>query len=562
MLLICNGCSKKYFISFCVFVFWGVIALAQSSDLHRPYNDEIKRLITKERYLRLSVEENLVLARAYSKVNKPFLSLFVLNKLIPNLIEEKDVLNLSKAYNIKAENLVDLNKVEEGVTFCANAMPLVKKNTKILYQEFCVKCGILFDENKQSQKALTLFDNVKDERIKQLPVYVNNYGVILMNLAKHNQALEYLKRGVYLSKKSNRQSSLNVGYTNIAKVLIAKKKWEEAKVYLDSASQALDKSDKVDHKKVWLKTYYDFFKYQKKYVKTKSVLKEIRDYNNLVYDARVQQKIKELSVVNKRKTELNKKVVSIDNEIKNTKKLKLTRYILLIILIMLMSSWAFLYRFKNIKQKYNKIQNEQELLTSQMTPHFIFNSLSILQGMVLNNEHQKASLYLSKFSNILKYVIHDESQKFIPVKEELIGLKDYVDLQNLSAKKDVSFEIYIEKTLENKLLIPPMVLQPFIENAIIHGFKETIKSPTIVMSFTIDDMMLLCTVEDNGVGYKPKTNRSSKSKTSLALKIIQDRFDILSKRMNRKYTIEIIDLQSDNKSGTQVRLHLPYKFNL
>lgn len=555
---------KKSLILFCFFI--SVATVAQSNNLtelfnQKKYDDVIKILTDKERSISLSVDDIFILSKSYSKVNKQYKSLVLLDKTISELLETNQIKNLSIAYNLKAENLVDLSKTNEGVNFCDSTLLYLEKNNAAFSQELCVKCGVLYNDGGYYKKAYNTYKKITKEKLKQTPIYINTNGVILMNLKKYPKALYYLKKGISISYEANELEYINVGLTNIAKISMAYKNWKKAKKYLDSASFTLKHTKKVIHKKEWLKTYYHFYTLQGKHNEALNIIHQIDDYNNYVYDTKIKEKTQELSAINQRKNVLTKRVTSIDNEIKTTNKTKVTGYLILAYLIIAMTSLALLYMYKNIKLKYQKVLNEQELLTSQMTPHFIFNSLSIVQGMVLNNEHNKASLYLSKFSNILKFIVKDQSQKFIPINEEIIGLKDYVDLQNLSAKKEVCFLVNIDKNIENEFLIPPMIIQPFIENSIIHGFKQEIKNPVIDIHFTMQEKILQCIIRDNGVGFLSDSTKKSKEKSSLAIKIVEDRLAILSKKMKHNFFVTIEDLKMSNEQGTKVILKLPYVLN-
>lgn len=552
--------SKRFFL---VSVFLLNLCLySQSKTLKTWFKDGkydrvIERLTLKEKSTSLSYDEYFLLSKALSKSDKQFESLVIINKLIPEFLEQNDFQNIAVAYNLKAENLVDLSKIEEGVLFCNRTIDYLEKNNAPYLEELCLKCGILYDRNGEHLKAFNTYQRITQKYIRETPVFINNYGTILLNTKQYNNALTYLKRGITISYEANELGYVNVSLTNIAKILLVNEQWQKAKIYLDSAQTMLAKSSSVRHKKEWLKTYYHYFLSQKKYQEANKVILTIDDYNKLIYDHTIQNRRKELSAIDTRKNILSKKVSFINTKIQKSNENKLITYILIICIAIAILSWVLFSMYKSTKLKYEKIVNEQELLASQMTPHFIFNALSILQGMVLNNEHQKGAVYVTKFSNILKFLIKDSSQDFIPIHEEVSGLKDYVELQNLGTRKNIKLEVNIEETLLNKLLIPTMILQPFIENAIIHGFKNTIENPKITISFSLNGKELKCSIQDNGVGYStaPKT---VKHKSSLATNIVKDRFAILSKKMHRNYDVSIQNLQSIGQQGTEVLLQLPY----
>ena len=549
--------KNKYLFLFC-FLCCNLL-VSQTLDLQKLFEEEkYEEILEKEAYnTTFTTKELFFVVKSYSKLNRQFESLLLLNRAIPSLIEMGDFNSLSVAYNLKAENLVELSKFREGALFCEDAMKDMEIKKIPYLEELCVKCGILFNGNEEPIKAYKTYKKIAKKKLKESVTYISSYASILANTGKYKEALIYLKKGLDIGYKENDEQYIGASLHNIARILIEKKEWKEAKIYLDSADKALRKTNDFNDKKKLYITYHNYYALQNDVVMSRRVLDFIERFNERIYNHRVEKRKKELSIINNRKQILNKKVTVINTEIETRNERRLLLFIVLISLIIAMLYWVLYIRYKNTKLKYEQILNEQELLSSQMTPHFIFNALSILQGMVLNNEHKKASSYVSKFTNILQFITKDVSQNFIKIEEEIIVLKDYVDLQNLSAKKNI--ELIIQKTFKENLLIPPMILQPFVENSIIHGFKEDIEKPTITINFKLDNNKLQCVITDNGIGLSNGEKKEIKNKTSLATSIVKDRFSILSKKMRGDFVVIIEDLKEKGKKGTEVRLQLPYQ---
>ena len=136
---------------------------------------KIDVLLKKEASGELSLDEYLLLADTYSTVDNPYQSLIILDKLINELIQPDSENLLAIAYNRKAENLVDLSKIDEGVALCDEMIPLLEKNDKMLYEAFCVKCGIFYNRSLDYDKAYTIYNKVKEQKLKKSPVFINNY---------------------------------------------------------------------------------------------------------------------------------------------------------------------------------------------------------------------------------------------------------------------------------------------------------------------------------------------------------------------------------------------------
>ncbi len=545
------------------FLFWCNLIAAQSSFeilfKEEKYNELVERITAKERNEKLTINEYFYLSKSYSKLDRQFESLLILNNIIPQLIALNDIQNLAIAYNLKSENLVDLDKADEGAVFCNNAITELEEKEAPYVQELCLKCGILYNLSGAHEKAYDVFQKIDRKKIKETMNYVSNYAFILVNTERFDTALRYLKKAADISFKTDDKKYAGIILHNIGRVFIKQKKWKEARKYLDSASLPIGKSGDVNERKKLYITYYNYFLHQREVVKSKIVLERIDELNKRIYTKRIDRRTKELATINSRKNILNKRVSVISSELETRKETRLIIFILLITVVMILTSWVLFIRYRNTKLKYEQVVNEQELLSSQMTPHFIFNALSILQGMVLNKEQKNASLYVSKFANILGFITKSTGKSFISLQQEISILKDYVDLQNLSTKKNIQF--IIKKEFEEEVLIPSMILQPFIENSIIHGFKEHIENPTITINFKLKDKIIDCTITDNGVGLLSGEKKQIKDKTSLATQIVEDRFEILSQKLNDEFFVTIQDLKFQNKKGTLVNLQLPYQKN-
>ena len=144
----------------------------------------------------------------------------------------------------------------------------------------------------------------------------------------------------------------------------------------------------------------------------------------------------------------------------------------MLLVSILLGAIIFYQKYRNVKSKNKNIVTEQKLLRSQMTPHFIFNSLSVLQGMILNNEDKKAVSYLSKFSKLLRITLENSRDKTVLLSEEITAVENYLALQNLENEAYL-YNINVDLTIDTtSFKIPPMLIQPFIENAIEHAFTS------------------------------------------------------------------------------------------
>lgn len=216
----------------------------------------------------------------------------------------------------------------------------------------------------------------------------------------------------------------------------------------------------------------------------------------------------------------------------------------------------------NVKMAESKFLN----LRLQMNPHFLFNSLSSIQHLIVSQQTTKAYKYLTVFSNFLRSLLKYAEMNFIPLDEELKILKMYVELESLRFDQSFTYDISVDETLNHEeVLVPSLMVQPFAENAIWHGLlhKEGEKKLSIHFSNSSDEY-LTCVIEDNGIGREKskmiqQNKISSMVHESKGINIIKERLDLLQQKTGKPAHVEINDLYNTSKAtGTRVIITIPY----
>jgi len=226
-------------------------------------------------------------------------------------------------------------------------------------------------------------------------------------------------------------------------------------------------------------------------------------------------------------------------------------------------------RRNNEKLKSEKIQNklqqqtvmlEMHILRAQMNPHFIFNCLNAINHFILKNEMETASNYLISFSRLVRLVLNNSRQSLITIEEELSMMRLYLDLEKVRFNNAFDYNIHIEKDLDiTSLNIPPLIIQPFVENAIWHGLMHKDDPGLLSISIRTNNNILICEITDNGIGRKRAYEFKSKSveiKKSMGIEITKKRLELLNGSFEPSSFIEIHDLQDKSgiASGTKVVL--------
>lgn len=227
------------------------------------------------------------------------------------------------------------------------------------------------------------------------------------------------------------------------------------------------------------------------------------------------------------------------------------------------------YRTKLIEQEKKSIETEMTqvkltALKAQMNPHFIFNSLNSIRAYVISNETKKASDYLNKFARLIRLILHYSSKDTISLKEELTTLALYIELEQLRYRDDFGFDLKIAQGVEiEKWLVPPLILQPYVENAIGHGLAPKTGLKKLLVEIAKSGNNISFTIRDNGVGRSFSKNisnlKDSKHK-SVAMELTRKRINLAGENKTSDKDIEIIDIEEAGQPlGTEVRFKLPVR---
>jgi ligand-binding sensor domain-containing protein len=248
-----------------------------------------------------------------------------------------------------------------------------------------------------------------------------------------------------------------------------------------------------------------------------------------------------------------------------------TGWFILIVTLALVGGVYYFYRsrIRKIQQKANidklLAQTEMKALHSQMNPHFIFNCLNSIREMILNNENDQASLYLSKFARLIRITLNQSSKSFVSLKDTIDYLQRYIEMERIRTSH-FTYSIETDEDLQpEEIMLPPMLIQPFLENAIWHGATPE-KNMQINVRFMKIDHELICTVEDNGIGIeaslkkKKESGEMSADHHSLGIANVKQRIDVLNEKYNLQSSVIIEDkssLPGYKETGTKVTVYLP-----
>lgn len=481
-------------------------------------------------------------------------------------------INLSALYgNLSLEEL-DYSKPQDrrlyselSMQYALEAFDLAQENSNLKY--ICLtsfNLGLHYSEQKEWGKSNRYLDDCISSALEGQRYFdlFSAYDIKGDNYRQMNMpdSSEYCFYQAYTAAQSSPSINIKIRAEHtIVDLLIDKGAFQKA---LPKALNALKLSDNLNNPRRKQAAYSKLYKIYKALGASSMALKYYEQYNSIKDSIVDQQTLKDIEILkNKFVTAQNEREISELKQQQLSQNLIFQRRILWAgVFIFLLVTLGIIYYFRNrnkiLEKERTTIELEQRLLRSQMNPHFTFNALSSIQTYLLQNgQAGKGAYYLAKFAKLMRQILVQSRTAFITVKEEVQTLQNYLSLQKLRYEDGFNFEIKVEEDIDqNTTLIPPMIIQPIIENAIEHGKIYNVENGKVDVFISCEEGTLLINIHDNGVGRSTSKNSRAGQQESIALKIIEDRLVELQKKYGNKVGFKIID---PNKGGTEVLFILP-----
>ncbi len=220
---------------------------------------------------------------------------------------------------------------------------------------------------------------------------------------------------------------------------------------------------------------------------------------------------------------------------------------------------------RNLTLQKELAEYEQKALHLQMNPHFVFNCLGSISSFIVQNGTDSAIKYLAKFSKLMRLTLEYSKESLIPIDKEIESLQNYLELEQLRFNQVFDFKITKSVEIEDDLALPPLLLQPFVENAIIHGLIPKQEKGMITIDFKLEKESLVCSIFDDGIGFdqsKQLKEQSVAIHKSMALDITKKRLEMMESATQKKSFVTINEVVDEIGliKGTKVVLHLPIQY--
>lgn len=230
----------------------------------------------------------------------------------------------------------------------------------------------------------------------------------------------------------------------------------------------------------------------------------------------------------------------------------------IVILSLLILSVYLFYQKRLLREKERTTLHKQQLLRSQMNPHFIFNALTSIRGFLFEKHDLKEAVgYLGKFAKLMRLVLEHSSRESVTLKEEIEALEIYMEIQKMRFNNGFNYKLSIDPAIDtDRVKVPPLLAQPFMENAIEHGFKNIPYEGIVEFSCKSEGDLIRFSIIDNGIGIDHVAEK--KAHGSRALKIFKERIGMLAKSLKLRLSFIIKDLGNSSEiSGTHIEYTLP-----
>lgn len=490
------------------------------------------------------IEAENQIARIYFNQGKYDLALERYRTVVEKEKQRNKQEGIVEAYNNMGQVYTQLNQSDQALNYYQQANEIAEKSgDKKRASQSLENISTVFRDRKEPEKELQVRQQALEgyEEVGDIKgVRSANFEIGKANLQnqKATEAIPYLKKSIDLSEDLGEIPEQTKAYEALASAYEQIGDYSNA---LTSYKSAISLADSI----------------QKERDKALLATQQISGY--------LSQKDQRIAVLMKDQ-ELDKeriKLLEKEQEVREAimKRQELITYALLAGLLVVLVSGFFVLRSNRARRRSNQLLALKSL-RSQMNPHFIFNSLNSINSFISKQDERSANKYLADFSKLMRAVMENSQQDFVPLNTEIQVLELYLGLEHFRFKDKFEYEFTVDPEIDRDALdIPPMLIQPYIENAIWHGLRYKEEKGFMRVSLKQEKDHLLVQVEDNGIGRERSQElktKNQKTQTSTGLKNTAARLKIINELYQRELSVTIADRDPDAEDvGTIVKIKIP-----
>jgi len=393
----------------------------------------------------------------------------------------------------------------------------------------------------------------------------NSIGDAYLAKNRPHKALEFLEKALLINQELGDRQQISISHSKIGETYMDLGEIDKARASLEKSiktAREIGSLLQVEEASLLLSRLYESignYNTALKHFKTAAIYRDSIINEKNIHHLATQEAILVSENQRARIEELNQQAREQELLLDRQRFILIT---ILVIVIAISLTIIMVVRQSQLRNRYKSIRHQQRLLRSQMNPHFIFNALSAIQLYILEHDIEKSSRFLSDFARLMRQVLRSSNHEYISLKEETQILDYYLKLQRLRYSEAFEYSLHIDDTLNaENILVPPMLTQPFIENAIEHGIRPLVNEGKISVRFRHEKNRMVVEVEDNGIGIEASKQAGEKEKghESMAIKITKERLEMLRRDSGGYTAFYIHDKKHANpfSNGTLVKLIFP-----
>lgn len=503
----------------------------------------------------------------YSEVNNYSIALEYYLKALKIYEEIKNENSVSKAYNNIAVVYKSLGNLPKALNYLQKALIIQRKINGPTIAVTLTNIGVIYFEQHNDSQAFHYYTLAQKEFEKTTPQRGNAllesyWGDYFNRKNDSEKALQHYEKSLELYEALGNKFGASLALYNIGLLYSNQKFYAQALAYTNKSllyAKEIGVIDQTIHSEKLLSDIYgaigkptESLEHYKQYIVAKDSLnneesnkKLLRSEMNFEYQKR------EALLLEKNKRQEQLMWFGIIGGL------------LLIGLIFMTYNRLQIKRRLTLQKEV--AEYEQKALHLQMNPHFVFNCLGSISSFIVQNGSDSAIKYLSKFSKLMRLTLEYSKGSLIPIDKEIESLQNYLELEQLRFNHKFDFSIHSSSAIEDDMALPPLLVQPFVENAILHGVVPKEGSGHIEVNFNVINNQLICTISDDGIGIsnsRAMKENSVKAHQSMALEITKKRLEMMETATSQKAHVTIKELlDEDNKTtGTQVIITLPVQY--